>query len=76
MTMSQVLDRMTLADYPDVGRVEQVADVCGCSKWTVYRLIEAGQLQAVRLGRRLRVTRWALEEFLKFTGGDGDRECA
>jgi hypothetical protein len=29
---------ITLAEYPDVGRVEQVAAVLDCSKWTVYHL--------------------------------------
>ncbi len=55
---------MTLAEYPDVGRVEEVAAVLRCSKWSVYIMIEAGELKAVRLGRAIRVTRHALEEFL------------
>lgn len=29
-----------LADYPDVGRVEEVAGVLRCSKWCVYDLIK------------------------------------
>jgi excisionase family DNA binding protein len=55
---------MTLADFPDVGRVEHVAAVLDCSKWCVYDLIGNGDLKAIRLGRALRVTRRALEEFL------------
>ncbi len=55
---------MMLVDYPDVGRVDQVAAIFDCSKWTVYELIQSGQLRSVRLGRAIRVTREALEEFL------------
>lgn len=59
-------DRTTLAlaDYPDVGRVEEVAAVLRCSKWCVYDLINTGGLKSIRLGRAIRVTRRALEEFL------------
>jgi len=45
---------MTLADFPDVGRVEHVAAVLDCSKWCVYDLIGNGDLKAIRLGRALR----------------------
>jgi len=55
---------LTLADYPDVGRVEEVAAVLRCSKWCVYDLINAGDLKAIRLGRAIRITHRALEEFL------------
>jgi excisionase family DNA binding protein len=55
---------MTLTEFPDVGRVEHVAAVLDCSKWCVYDLIGSGELKAIRLGRALRVTKRALEEFL------------
>lgn len=57
-------DHLTLATYPDVGRVEEVAAVLRCSKWCVYDLISTGALKSIRLGRAIRVTRRALEEFL------------
>jgi excisionase family DNA binding protein len=53
-----------LTDYPDVGRVGEVATVLQCSKWCVYDLINTGALKSIRLGRAIRVTRRALEEFL------------
>lgn len=55
---------MSLADYPDVGRVEEVAAVLRCSKWCVYDLINSGALKSIRLGRAIRVTRHGLKEFL------------
>ncbi len=51
---------MSLSDYPDVGKVADVAAVLDCDPRTVYALIEEGRLDAVRLGRNLRVTRVAL----------------
>jgi excisionase family DNA binding protein len=58
---------VNLAEYPDVGRVEHVAAALDCSKWSVYQLIESGELKAVRVGRAIRVTRGALEAFLGLT---------
>jgi len=55
---------LALVDYPDVGRVEEVAAVLRCSKWCVYDLINTGALKSIRLGRAIRVSRRALEEFL------------
>ncbi len=55
---------LALADYPDVGRVAEVAAVQRCSKWCVYDLINTGALKSIRLGRAIRVTRRSLEEFL------------
>ena len=55
---------MTLEEFPEVGRVEEVAAVLRCSKWCVYDMINVGQLKSIRLGRAIRVTRRSLEEFL------------
>jgi excisionase family DNA binding protein len=55
---------MMLSEFPDVGRVEEVASVLCCSKWCLYDMIDVGQLKSIRLGRAIRVTRRALEEFL------------
>ncbi len=57
-------DGMVLAEFPDVGRVEEVAAVLRCSKWCVYDLVNTGTLKAIRLGRSIRITRRSLEEFL------------
>ena len=51
---------MRLADFPDAGKVSQVADVVGADVKSIYRLIESGELKAVRIGRTYRVTRHAL----------------
>jgi len=63
--MTVVSRTMTLAEFPEVGRVEEVAAVLRCSKWCVYDLISTGTLKSIRLGRAIRVTRRGLEEFLR-----------
>lgn len=45
--------------------VAEVATILRVSKMSVYRLIHGGQLEAVRFGRSFRVTRKALDAYLK-----------
>jgi excisionase family DNA binding protein len=47
-----------------INKVPAVAEYLDCDRGTVYLLIQRGDLRAVRLGRNLRVTREAVEEFL------------
>lgn len=44
--------------------VPQIAKALGCNTDTVYALVKNGRLRAVRLGRLIRVTQSALDEFL------------
>lgn len=45
--------------------VEQVAEQLRVNSRTVYRLLEAGELQGVKVGRMWRITPEALNSFLK-----------
>ncbi|MEH3033374.1 MAG: helix-turn-helix domain-containing protein [Aeromicrobium erythreum] len=45
--------------------VAEVAEQMRVSKMTVYRLVHAGELEAVRVGRSFRVPEKAVEEYLK-----------
>ena len=44
--------------------VAEVADIMRVSKMTVYRLVHAGDLPAVRVGRSFRVNERAVSEYL------------
>lgn len=44
--------------------VAEVADIMRVSKMTVYRLVHAGELPAVRVGRSFRVNERAVTEYL------------
>ena len=45
--------------------VQEVADLMRVSSMTVYRLIKAGDLPAVRVGRSFRVPEKAVHEYLR-----------
>jgi len=64
MTMTKTTPRMEQDDA--LLTVPEVAQLDRCSEKTVYRLIAAGQLEAVRIGPRgrlVRVTRRAHEAY-------------
>ncbi len=48
--------------------LEEVANELRVSVQTVRRLIEAGQLRAVRVGRQLRVKREDLDDYIRKAG--------
>ncbi|NHI16350.1 helix-turn-helix domain-containing protein [Microbacterium excoecariae] len=56
-----------MAQMPDVRflTVAEVADIMRVSKMTVYRLVHAGELPAVRFGRSYRVPESAVTEMLQ-----------
>ncbi len=56
--------------------VAEVAEVMRVSKMTVYRLVHAGELPAVRFGRSYRVPESAVEEYLRHAQVDGQIESA
>lgn len=51
--------------------VAEVADVMRVSKMTVYRLVHAGELPAVRFGRSYRVPQSAVKAYLDAAVVDG-----
>lgn len=53
--------------------VAEVADVMRVSKMTVYRLVHAGELPAVRVGKSYRVPQEALQAYLASSRIEGDR---
>jgi excisionase family DNA binding protein len=62
-------------DGPLVGpllTVAEVADVLRVSNMTVYRLIKAGQLPALRVGKNYRIRSQDLDEFLVTGTADVD----
>lgn len=57
-------------DQPELGQVQfltvaEVARMMRVSKMTVYRLVHAGDLPAVRVGRSFRVPEKAVHDYLE-----------
>ncbi len=55
---------MNISDFPDVGKVNEVAQVTRYDRKSVYGAISRGELRAVRCGRAIRVTKVALLHWL------------
>ena len=51
-------------DNHETLKVREVAEILRCGKNQAYELIQRGEIRSVRIGRAVRVTREALEEFL------------
>lgn len=47
--------------------VEEACQLINASRWTIYRLIEKGDLKAGKLGRSTRIPRAAINELFKLT---------
>lgn len=54
--------------YPDMLSVCEVQKALNTGKNTVYRLLESGKLQSVRVGNKYRVPKVALIKFVNSSG--------
>ncbi len=64
-----------MADYDEpLLTVGEVAEIMRVSNMTVYRLIKAGQLGAIRVGKNYRIRRRDLDRYLndRAVRSDGD----
>lgn len=61
---------MTEQQAPRFLTVAEVAELLRVSKMTVYRMVHAGEIPAVRVGRSFRVPQLAVEELLSNGVGD------
>lgn len=58
---------------PSFLTVAEVADAMRVSRMTVYRLVHAGEMPAIRVGKSFRVPASALEQYLAQATLDQDR---
>lgn len=59
------LNKMAQEDKGAFLTVAEVAEIMRVSKMTVYRLVHAGELPAVRVGRSFRVNEKAVSDYLE-----------
>lgn len=55
---------MAQAEKPQFLTVAEVAELARVSRMTVYRMVHAGDLPAIRVGKSFRVPQAAVEEML------------
>ena len=48
--------------------VKQFADTTGMSSTTIYRMTGKGQIPTVRIGGRIRIPDWYLDQFIRQPG--------
>ena len=56
---------METATLPTLLKIAEIMDRTGLSKASVYRVINAGQLKTVKIGRSVRVTESELSRFIE-----------
>lgn len=49
------LYKMMFPDYPDIVTVNQLQKMLGISRHLAYKLIDYGEIQAVKIGRSLKI---------------------
>lgn len=54
----------SLEELPLVLRVEDLMSVLGVGRNTAYELVRSGQIESIRVGRQLRITKQALVAFM------------
>ncbi len=55
----------TLAEYPDILNVEQVARILDVSTKTVYKLLREKRIRSFKSGREFRIKRERLSEYIE-----------
>nr|WP_246100111.1 helix-turn-helix domain-containing protein [Stackebrandtia endophytica] len=69
--VGEVMGSRSLLEEVKFLTVAEVASLMRVSKMTVYRLVHAGDLAAVRVGRSFRVPENAVQDYLAATFKDG-----
>ncbi len=62
---------METAVRPEYLDYKQVEAYCGLSRTTCWRLIKAGEVEAVKIGRMVKVRRSSLDEYLDRNAYEG-----
>jgi len=55
----------SLESLPLALRVEDLMPVLGIGRNTAYELVRSGQIRSIRIGRKIRIPRDAVAEFLR-----------
>lgn len=64
--------RLMLRDYPDVLNIEQMSTLLGVSTKTGYKILQAGKIACMKVGRSYRIPKIHVLTYLKI-GGHSNR---
>lgn len=65
-----------LESYPDILTTEEVCEILRVKPLTVYEYIKSGRLPAIRIGKRYRIEKSKLIEFLEAASTGGEQKAA
>ena len=65
---TQEIYRIVFKKYPDVLDVKQFSKLLGVSTKTVYRLLRAGTIDSLKIGREFRVPKVNVMKYVKVFG--------
>ncbi len=60
---------MNMLNCPDVLTVQEAGEVLRVGRTTMYRLVQNGRVQSVKIGRKVLIPRVFLQDFLECNGG-------
>ena len=75
MTTLKELKNLMFTDYPDLVDVEDLQKMLCITRHTAYDLIESGALYAAKVGRKYRIPKIGVIEYL-FKGAKSNEEKA
>ena len=67
---SQNIYETVFKEYPDVLDIEQVSCILNISTKTAYKLVKEGALSCLKVGRKLRIPKIYLMQYLKIIDMD------
>lgn len=65
------LYQMMFPDYPDIVTVKQLREMLGVSRHLAYKLIDNGELQAVKIGTSLKIPKISV---INYVLGEGVKQ--
>lgn len=65
------LYKMMFPNYPDIVTVKQLREMLGVSRYLAYKLIDNGELQAVKIGTSLKIPKISV---INYVLGEGVKQ--
>jgi excisionase family DNA binding protein len=65
---AQEVYKNVFREYPDVLNVQQVSAILGVSAKTVYRLVNQGSLDSLKIGRAFRIPKVNVMRYVRIFG--------
>lgn len=72
--IEKMYDKM-FTDYPDVVSVPQLMKMLSVGRHAAYELVGSGKIQCFKVGRKIKIPKIKVIEFMLGQGGDRHEKC-